>query len=339
MNSVATLMASHNTSPFTQGGRFTIGVVGWGATHTVHIDVGTDFFAHSARGNGEAKVTAFLQQNRDPDYENCHKLATADGGCSIDATEHMQVRYSQGPDRKSAYLYLQIDPEYFGCDVYAIREPDGEAVGAQCKAAAHSIDVLAVGGPAYIPGNAPDGAGGDPNFVANLAADLYFKATKVDLSTIPAMDKRLVDVEANLTSNTALLEDQGAAIAAADHSSIIADQGTKIADQGEMIAAQGKTITDQAGTIATQADTIAAFNSRLAKLEAWIAQPPVPAGSLGQPASCTSDHCIQINAEDGNMNLAADGGTLTFQSDKCGATDLCAMALDLEALKTKFVNN
>ena len=45
---------------------------------------------------------------------------------------------------------------------------------------------------------------------------------------------------------------------------------------------------------------------------------------------------IDTSASGTGMNLIAGAGKLTFQSSDCAATDLCAVARDVEAIKAKF---
>lgn len=92
-------------------------------------------------------------------------------------------------------MYLQLEPTYFGCDFYAEREggPNGpnEDVRATCEKAEHSVDVTAIGGSDYVPGNADNGAGVDPAVEGRVSDGEYFEATKVDISLLPAIDARL----------------------------------------------------------------------------------------------------------------------------------------------------
>lgn len=96
----------------------------------------------------------------------------------------------------------------------------------------------------------------------------------------------------------------------------------------------------EANLTATHA-TLADLMERVAKMESWAMEAPVPA-EKNSPPSCTggSSNCApEVLSEDGtSLSFAATGGAVTFESGGCDRTDLCDLKLDVDALKAKFQN-
>jgi hypothetical protein len=295
---------------------FKIGVTGWGASHSMILDVTTDWFNQEARGNAVDRTTVFVKDTKShltDTFEHCTDTESFDVEGQADPYKYWDIHYAASTERNMVYFYLAIDPKYFACDYYAERDND-PAIKVQCEEAAHSVNVHASAGPSYVPGNMEGGF--DVDLAANLAKDKhYFKAVKIDVGAIPMLEQAL----ANATA-------------------VNAAQDTAIADLTAANVEQDTTIAAQDTTIAAQAQTISDMSDRLAKLEAWVSAAPVP-GTKATP-SCTGDCSPEVATPDGSaLALTATGGAVTFESGGCKVTDLCEMALDVEALKAKFDNN
>jgi hypothetical protein len=101
------------------------------------------------------------------------------------------------------------------------------------------------------------------------------------------------------------------------------------------MAAKDAMITSLQSQNDGQDATISALTARLVKLETWMMTAPLAAAQ--EVASCKTNECPPEVAADGaDLALAATGGSVTFKSGGCAATDLCDLALDVQALKSKF---
>lgn len=347
----------------TEATSFKIGVVGWGTSHSLIVDVTTDWFNEEARGNAANSATIFIKDTKShlqEKFQHCKDDVCETRYGQHDPYEHWQIKYGHSDARDMIWFYLQIDPEYFGCDYYAKRDDD-PSIAEQCKAASHKVQVHASGGISYVAGNVEGGF--DPKVASTMSEDKkYFTAIKIDVGAIPALEERLAAAETNLTAADEAVA--GLQTANAEQDKTIADmqaamdtmrdasdghgntagglQDTIDAMQKAMNA-QGKLIADLQTAMGTMSDghgsTAGGLQDQLDKLTAWMMSAPVPADK--EPASCAGNECVpNIDSVDGSsLALSASGGAVTFTSGGCKeATDLCDLARDVDALKAKFSN-
>jgi len=328
---------------------FKLGINGWGTSHSMIVDVTTDWFNEAARGNAADRTTAFVKDHKshlNAAFEHCTGDVCQTVHGQHDTYQHWDIKYGHSDARDMIWFYLALKPEYYGCDYYAKRDDD-ESIRVQCEAAAHSVFVHASSGASYIAGDQEGGF--DPDVSANMQKDkTYFTAAKIDVGAIPELETRLGAAEANLTSADASVASMQSTND--DQDQMIADQGKTIADQGKTIADQGKTIADQEKTITTlqqdmdqmkadQSDVVADLQSKVDMLTKWMMSAPVP--DAKDDRACSGEECVpNIDSVDGSsLAMTATGGAVTFQSRGCKTTDLCDLALDVEALKAKFTDN
>lgn len=97
------------------------------------------------------------------------------------------------------------------------------------------------------------------------------------------------------------------------------------------------------GQLAARTAELEALAARVDSATATLTQPelPPPAGAdacdAGADGAAAGTVCApEVEADETNLVLRARSGQVLFSSDSCGATDLCKMAADVQALRARF---
>jgi len=127
----------------------------------ISIEVVSDWFYQDSQARG--KVSVFLKEN-------------VGGSGGAGQVGHLELSYKHidagNGNNPKVYLYLRVKPDYIGCKK------------STCKDYDHKVVSYVSGGTGYVRGDAPQGAGVDPNLAANIRNGLYTAANMIELSKV-----------------------------------------------------------------------------------------------------------------------------------------------------------